>query len=197
MATAIVLAESGLLVETRAMRISASVRAAVILIALLSPGVSPTAGQMTEMQGQRVRVQLSDQTLREGVVRQWTSDLLQLTGADGSTSQLAWADVQEVSRHRTRGHAGGGLLAGFLLGAALAGTHAGVTWEPCTALCFGPQDRSGTIALAALLGGVAGGALGALVGTAIRTVAWEPVAIPVVSSDSAALRLGVRLSTGR
>jgi hypothetical protein len=184
-------------VTTRETRMSAAVRAAMILIALLALGVSATAGQVFDMQGQMVRVQLRDQTLTEGVVQQWTSDSLELTGAGGLTSQFGWAEVYEVLRYRTRGHAGRGLLVGALLGAAVAGTHAGVTWEPCTFACFGPQDRGGTIALAALLGGVAGGALGALVGTGIRTAAWEPVAIPVVSSNSAALRLGVRLSTAR
>lgn len=166
---------------------------AVALADILQLEVSETV----DMPGQMVRVQLTDDRLTEGVVQQWTPGSLGLSQADGSVSLFGWADVREVLLYRTRGHAGVGLLVGALLGGAVAGTHAGVTWEPCTFLCIGPGTRGGTIALASLLGGVAGGALGALFGTVIRSPSWEPVAIPVVSPNSAALRLGMRWSGSR
>lgn len=154
-------------------------------------------GETVDMPGQMIRVQLSDDRLAEGVVQQWTPGSLGLSQADGSVSLFGWADVREVLRYRTRGHAGVGFLVGALLGGAAAGTHAGVTWEPCTFLCFGTETRGGAIALASLAGVVAGGGLGALFGVVIRSPSWEPVAIPVVSPNSAALRLGMRWSGSR
>ena len=171
---------------------SVYLRTAGFLVAMLGCGVLPTAGQAVDMVGEVIRVRFEDGGLAEGVVRVWTPSSLTLTQADGPSMELDWSEVSEVLRYRTRGHAGSGLLIGALAGGAVAGTHAGVTWEPCTFLCFGPQDRGGTIALAAVIGAVAGGALGALVGAAVRTPSWEPVAIPVLSPNSATFLLGVR-----
>jgi hypothetical protein len=171
---------------------SMSLRTAILLIPLLGCGALPIKGQPVEMVGQTVQVRLEDDRVAEGVVQLWGPNSLQLRTADGASPEFDWPEVSEVLRYRTRGHTSQGFLIGALLGGAVAGTHAGVTWEPCTFVCFGPQDRSGTIALAALIGVVAGGAVGTLVGVAIRSPVWEPVAIPVISPNAAAISIGVR-----
>ncbi len=169
---------------------------AVMAAALLLLDPPPLIAQANEMLGERVRVELMDSPLAEGTVLTWGPDMMSLRGPSGTMS-FDWSEVAGVERYRTRRRTRRGLAIGSIVGAVAAGTHAGVTWEPCTFLCFGPQSRGGTVALAGLIGAAAGGLVGTLVGTLATTSSWEPIAVPSGSRTSpVALHLGLRWHTG-
>ena len=122
---------------------------------------------------------------------------LRLGGIEGSVVELDWADVNSVESYRSRSRSGRGFAVGGLVGAVLLGAIAGATYKPCTSLCFGPESRGGTVALAALIGVPLGGALGALIGLGVHTASWEPVLVPSTSfSSERTIRIGARWSPG-
>lgn len=169
-------------------------RLVFMTLAALSLGATPAHPQPHSMVGERVRVHSADGSA-EGEVLAWRPDSMELRAA-GSVLRFDWTEVRGVERHRLGRRTVRGLMIGGVVGAVAVGTYAAVTWEPCTALCFGPEGRGVTALLAAALGGAAGAGVGALVGTFVRNPSWEPVAAPTVSNGSTAgLRLGVRWSS--
>lgn len=170
----------------------------IVATATISSVFPPwTSAQTIDPTGETVRLGLTGDRRLQGVVLKWDSRAIELRASDGAIRELDWGDVLAAERYRLRRNTVRGLWIGALAGGVVAGIHAGATWEPCTALCFGPDDRAGTIALATVLGGAAGGLTGMLVGALVKTSTWEPLAVPFASESTgsiASVRIGVRWS---
>ena len=118
----------------------------------------------------------------------------------GRTLNLAWAEVTDVAQYHDRRRTVRGLILGGIAGAAAGGIiAAAVVGDVCrgvSGFCVGPESGAEAFAFGAVLGVLAGGAGGALIGTLINTSSWEPVVFPSVSLGLAAPRrvqLGVSL----
>ena len=192
--------------------ISTQRRVAVVLAVLAMNIPSSASAQAGEMLGVRVRVQSSSQASTEGVVVEWGPTFLVLRTTErglllrgerspvGRTLNLAWAEVTDVAQYHDRRRTVRGLILGGIAGAAAGGIiAAAVVGDVCrgvSGFCVGPESGAEAFAFGAVLGVLAGGAGGALIGTLINTSSWEPVVFPSVSLGLAAPRrvqLGVSL----
>ncbi len=170
-------------------------RAAVVLAILITSSPWSASAQAREMLGARVRVQSSSQDSTEGVVVEWGPTLLGLRTTEGRTSNLAWAEVTDVTQYRGGSRTVQGAVIGGVSTAFVGGILFAAFFDPCPPsawLCIGPDSRAEGFAIGAGLGVVAGGAAGALIGALINTSSWEPVFFPSASLGLAG-PLGVRL----
>lgn len=149
----------------------------------------PVAGQrVVADSGQRVRVRA------EGLPRGWSEAVMQgvvgdtvvvTLARDGSTRRLAATGIGEIQLWRGRRSRA---LQGALVGGAIGGVSLAIS---CAA-----QDCDESRAVMFAMGAGAGGAVGALVGAAIRSDRWqsiEPAALVAPAPRGVVIGLRVRL----
>lgn len=110
-----------------------------------------------------------------GRLTQANSDSLSVHGDDHSiVVPLPRVDQLEISRGQTS-HTGTGALVGLIGGGVILGAIAASSASECEGLCIGPTEPEPLFLIGALVGGLGGAAVGALMGSAIRVDRWEQV----------------------
>lgn len=159
------------------------------LVALCSLTQHPTvSGQGPDLAGERVRLTLLDESRMEGVVTNSGSQGVALRTDSDSLVTPEWSDVLAAERLTTRRRSMRGLGLGLLAGGLGTAVVAGIAIDPCEgdSFCVGPSSRGEAAAVFGLIGAVAGGVAGLLIGTAITTSSWEPIVVPGGLADGAA-----------
>ncbi len=145
--------------------------------------------------GSRVRVSAADHVYPfTGRVTAVRGDTLEfLPDGDGAAIALPLSAMTGLDRSLgRRSHLLAGAGIGIASGAVLGGLVGSIAYQPCTetgflACMFRPTSRSEAAGLGAVLGGLGGAAVGALIGAGTSAERWQ--AVPLAGARVAVTRL--------
>jgi hypothetical protein len=105
------------------------------------------------------------------------------SGVDLAPVSLALSEITRVEVGTRRSAAPQVAGIGLAVGAAFGALLGAVSWEPCTSTGFGcfmhPESAGQQAQIGLFAGGLAGVAIGALIGTGISVYTWQPITLHI------------------